>query len=189
MKHLACLRLCDDHHAPINKLICIFATVSWGNFVPGFDSWMKIWNISNFWWKKYINLFNELCALLTKYAQEPESRIWWCFLQHLSSLLCIGLCWFTSFIRHFISPSSSLSIRQFLRNFNQNQQKKKKKKGKKREGKAIKISLKKSIKNSSIIIYFPFFFPSNQTQSLSIRNKRKKINCAVGSAMLGWCET
>ena len=58
---------------------------------------------------------------------------------------------FFSFVRHFISPNSSLLVRQFFTNFNQSPSSTKKHK------KEIKISMKKSIKNSGIIIYFPSF--------------------------------
>ena len=63
---------------------------------------------------------------------------------------------FFSFVRHFISASSSLSIKQILKNFNQSPSSKPKNK-KNKNKKEIKISMKKSIKNSRIIIYFPSF--------------------------------
>ena len=118
------------------------------------------------WFKMYFTMFriNSQIQLLTK----------------------IQLATFFSFIRHFISPSSSLSIRQFLTNFNQSPRSKPTKKTQKRD----QNQQEEINKNQPYNNLFSFFFQATK-QSLSIRNKRQreKTNWAVGSAMLGWYET
>ena len=95
LKHLACLHLCDDHHAPINKLISSFCYCKLRELRP----WIRTLN-GNLKYIKYLveNVYQfvqRAVHIIDKYMQESESQIRWCFLQHLISLLCIGPCWFT----------------------------------------------------------------------------------------------